>query len=170
MTQSQPFDLATMRADRDAGTPGECFECGQKVKKICRRFCSQKCYGAFNGRRLRKTEMWRKPNKRGYVTGTVWTSEGVQLLVRQHRWVMEQHLGQKLLPSQDVHHINGNKSDNRIENLEVIDHSAHSSLHNLDREHPVRKKYKISAKDRDRRIMQCADMRARKAKMMETDT
>ena len=47
-----------------------------------------------------------------------------------HRVKMERHIGRKLLPTEDVHHKNGNKLDNRIENLEIMLHSEHSRMHN----------------------------------------
>lgn len=64
---------------------------------------------------------WRL-NAHGYLTRTVRSSGTTALQNRtefQHRTVVEAQIGRNLLPEETVHHKNGVRTDNRIENLEL---------------------------------------------------
>lgn len=102
----------------------QCEQCGGNfhrhpyyVGTYKKAFCSSKCYGDF--RRIGATDA------KGYRVSSVnWK------FVKEHRRVMAEHLGRELLPTEDVHHINGDKADNRIENLYIMNHRDHSLAHN----------------------------------------
>ena len=49
--------------------------------------------------------------------------------MRYHRHVMEQHIGRLLFDEEHVHHRNHIRTDNRIENLQILSSSEHGKLH-----------------------------------------
>jgi hypothetical protein len=63
------------------------------------------------GRHVRKRD--------GYAVIRVRDETGRGKPVLEHRYVMEQHLGRELGSHETIHHRNGQKDDNRLENLEL---------------------------------------------------
>ena len=65
---------------------------------------------------------------------------------RLHRYVWEKEVG-PIPKGFHVHHINGNKSDNRIENLSIMTATGHERLHNQEQDR------KEKARERMKRIV-----------------
>lgn len=56
-------------------------------------------------------------------------NNGVHSSKSYPRILMEKKLGRKLLPNEDVHHIDGNPLNNSLDNLEIILHGEHQKNH-----------------------------------------
>ena len=69
--------------------------------------------------------------KGGHITpqGYKRISIGNGKQVMEHRKIMEEHVGRKLKKEEHVHHLNGSKLDNRIENLAIFTPYKHGELH-----------------------------------------
>lgn len=77
-----------------------------------------------------------KGNEHWHWNGRGWITVGGYKMITlpgggrcyEHRDVLEKHLGRKLLPSEHIHHKNGIKTDNRVENLEIMSAEQHFKL------------------------------------------
>jgi hypothetical protein len=108
---------------------------GKKHSKETRKINSLKHKGSNHNQ-------WKggiKINNEGYVLVYIdddspyFVMREQQNYIREHRYVMAKHLGRLLNDDEVVHHINGDKTDNRIENLQIMTAEEHTILHTLQR-------------------------------------
>lgn len=95
-----------------------------RVGKHKHNFCSNDCRRKYN-----KTSPPYKKN--GY-----WFEGGYKVIyiegnksIKEHIFIMETKIGRKLTKNEVVHHKNGIRDDNRIENLELMTRSNHTKYH-----------------------------------------
>lgn len=77
---------------------------------------------------------------------------GKRIFIDEHRYIMQQFLGRKLKENEVVHHIDGNKSNNNIENLQLMIKEEHSRYHAKNRIVSAETRKKLSKKSKHRPI------------------
>lgn len=117
------------------GQRRNCPVCGREIyvkpsefkhTKTCSMSCRKEYLKSSHGNRWKGGHV----SALGYVR--VWDNQK-NGLVFAHRKEMEKHLGRKLRKNEVVHHKDGDKLNNKIENLELMDRSIHCSMHNKKR-------------------------------------
>lgn len=104
-----------------------CINCKEEIRTFPsrpRKYCSYHCQQKFR---------WKNYKSKGWIDGSYRKIKVNGKSIREHRQIMEILIGRKLLPTEAVHHKNGNKLDNRLENLELMTRSEHTRMHNLER-------------------------------------
>ena len=111
---------------------GEFSGLGECAAAACSHHCyARKLCSMHYQRKLRTGQLNRSKALNG--AGTI--REGYRKFelagrnIFEHRLVMEKFLGRQLTRSEVVHHVNGNRLDNRLENLELMSRSGHTKLH-----------------------------------------
>jgi hypothetical protein len=98
-------------------------------------YCSRKCSNPFRGSKGEKNGNW-KDGKHTRSDGYVMVRVSTDKYELEHRVVMADHIGRELLPNEQVHHINRQRNDNRIENLELTTISDHIKDHHAPKKDP----------------------------------
>jgi len=116
-----------------------CLVCGKSsLAKRNPKYCSWKC-------RVRDPNWLEKislKNHHSWKGGKIKTPYGYIMILKkdhprannggyvfEHILIMEKHLDKFIPINENVHHINGLKDDNRLENLEIMTRSEHRSHH-----------------------------------------
>ncbi len=95
-------------------SPKECESCGKTFQPVTAsiRFCTRQCYYDSCGHRYAAGHgYWRIKVPKG----TPGADGNGRML--EHRYVMQESLGRPLTQKEVVHHLNGDRGDNRLENL-----------------------------------------------------
>ena len=102
-----------------------CKQCFISPAHTPKGFCSQKCSAIyqFTGKSNPRWNNGMTTHEYGYILIKApidHPCKDKHGYIREHRLIMEKSIGRYLLPTEDIHHLNGIKTDNRIENLALI--------------------------------------------------
>ncbi len=90
---------------------------GQPISRQCRKCCYRENHPAWKGgRRTKDDYVYINLGRDSFFSPM--TDKGGWIL--EHRLVIAKHLNRCLLPWEAVHHRNGVKNDNKVENLELL--------------------------------------------------
>lgn len=117
---------------RSRAYPKRCLACGQTFHSRPTddiRFCSRAC--GQRGPYHRNWKGGRFVDRKGYIHILVLADDPIagtmrdrQGYVTEHRLIMARALGRPLASRETVHHLNGDRGDNRLENLQLL-HRPH---------------------------------------------
>lgn len=88
-----------------------------------------------------ESPVWNKGTGKRYIHRNGYVVENAKL---EHRTIMEKFLGRELTNKEVVHHINEIKTDNRIENLEIMQQGSHAKIHNTGLKRTLSVRVKLS--------------------------
>lgn len=78
---------------------------------------------------------WTDPRGYRWIYVNELNGRGRRVARREHRVLMERHIGRLLEPWEVVHHKDGNPSNNAIDNLELMEFGKHTAEHHTGSRH-----------------------------------
>ena len=121
----------------------KCTHCNTQFipKRKEQKYCSKSCASVKKGhmRKGQKTGLQcgkkykKRLDKDGYIRVYAATHPFAngRIMILEHVAVMEMSIGRRIQKNEVVHHINHVRTDNRLENLKLMDRKTHCQIHGM---------------------------------------